>query len=326
MTLTPLRDDLRLLPGPAAPDGTPSWTLYDPAAHRFIRLGWTEFEILARWALGEAEAVAAAIRAETPLSVSADDVARMLDFAARAELLRPLDPTSSLRLGQRVAQARLAPHLWLLKNYLFLRVTLLNPDRLLARLLPWVSWAFRPWFPALLAALSALGLFLVGRRWDMFTHEMSYVFSAEGALMVAVALSLAKVAHEFGHGLAARHFGCRVPAMGVALLVMWPVLWTDVTDSWKLTDRRQRLAIDAAGMAAEIMLAVAASVLWGLLPDGALRSAVFLLSGSTWLLTLAVNLNPFMRFDGYFLLSDSLRRHGGGRAAGPAAGAVAGQA
>ena len=107
-----------------------------------------------------------------------------------------------------------------------------------------------------------------------------------------------------GHGLMTKRFGCRVPAMGVALLVMWPVLWTDTNDAWRLTDRRKRLAIDAAGMLAEITLAVVASLAWSVLPDGPVRTGAFLLSSSTWVLTVLVNVNPLMRFDGYFLLSD----------------------
>ena len=56
----------------------------------------------------------------------------------------------------------------------------------------------------------------------------------------------------------------------------------------------------------ELAIAAFASLLWSFLPEGALRSAAFLLATTTWLLTLGVNLNPFMRFDGYFLLSDLL--------------------
>ncbi len=304
--LPPLRDDLRLLPGPPAADGSPTWTLYDPAGHRFLRLGWLEFEILARWERGDPATIAAAVAAETPVAASPGDVTELVRFASRAGLLRPLGAESSHMLAEQARLGRLAPHRWLLKNYLFLRVPLVDPDRLLVAMLPWVEWAFRPWFPLVLAAAAAVGLTLVGRHWDAFTHGLSYAFSPEGALMTAVALSLAKVVHEFGHGLAARRYGCRVPAMGVGFLVMWPVLWTDVTDSWKLADRRQRMVIDAAGMAAEILLAVVASIVWSLLPDGPARSAVFLLAGSTWLMTLVVNLNPVMRFDGYFLLSDWL--------------------
>jgi putative peptide zinc metalloprotease protein len=118
-------------------------------------------------------------------------------------------------------------------------------------------------------------------------------------------MSLSKVVHELGHALAANHFGCRVPAMGFALLLGMPVLWTDVTDSWRLPHRRERLIIDAAGMIAEMTLAVLATILWSVLPDGAVRSGAYMLASTAWLITLGINLNPFMRFDGYYLLADS---------------------
>jgi putative peptide zinc metalloprotease protein len=85
-----------------------------------------------------------------------------------------------------------------------------------------------------------------------------------------------------------------------------PVLWTDVTDAWRLSRRSERLLIDAAGMLAELTLAALATLLWSVLPDGALRSGAYLLASTAWLITLTINLNPFMRFDGYYLLSDSL--------------------
>src|SRR5688500_3708598 len=119
-------------------------------------------------------------------------------------------------------------------------------------------------------------------------------------------MSFAKVLHELGHAYTAHRHGCRVPAMGAAFLVLWPVLYTDTNEAWKVASRNARLQIGAAGMAAELALAACATLLWSFLPDGPLRSGVFLLSTSTWIITLAVNLSPFMRFDGYFLLSHLL--------------------
>lgn len=102
------------------------------------------------------------------------------------------------------------------------------------------------------------------------------------------------------HGiLAAAQF-----AMGVAFLVLCPVLWTDTTDAWRLVRARDRLVIDCAGMVAEIMLATLATIIWSIVPDGPLRDGLFTLSSSTWILTLSVNLSPLMRFDGYYILSD----------------------
>ena len=177
------------------------------------------------------------------------------------------------------------------------------PSGAAARLL---GFFFTRGFVTLLLCLAVLGFYLIGRQWETYTHSFLHLFSLEGAAEVGIALAFAKAIHEFGHGIVAKRLGCRVPGMGVALLVMWPMLWTDVTNSWRLTGRHQRLLIDAAGVMAELVLAVAASLAWSILPDGPARSAAFMLSGSTWLITLAVNVNPLMRFDGYFLLSDFL--------------------
>ena len=47
--LPPLREEIAIFRGPAALDGSPSYTLHDPARNRFYRLGWPEFEIISRW-------------------------------------------------------------------------------------------------------------------------------------------------------------------------------------------------------------------------------------------------------------------------------------
>ena len=304
--LPPLREDLRLLPGPRGADGAPTWTLHDPAANRFLRIGWLEFEILQRWGLGTASAVAEAIRRATPIAVSADDVLEFLRFAERCEILHAEDPAASERLARAAAARRVGPATWLLKNYLFVRIPLIAPDGFLRATLPLAERLFSRRFLGVVLATALLGLYLIGRQWDAFTHSFLHLLTPEGAVLGGGALLLAKLVHEFGHGYAARLAGCRVPAMGIAFLVMVPVLWTDTTDAWRLTSRRQRLLIDAGGMLAELALAAFASVLWSVLPDGPLRTGVFLLAGTTWVMTLAVNLNPLMRFDGYFLLSDAL--------------------
>ena len=304
--LPPLREDLRLLPGPTSRDGAPTWTLHDPARHRFFRIGWLQFEILSRWGLGRSDTVAGSIAAETTIRAKEADVASLVRFANQAGLLAPLGEHGTRRLMAEAERRRMSAGSWMLKNYLFLRVRLLNPDRLLAWLLTYVGFLYTLGFAIAIGLLALVALHLVGQQWDAYWHSFQDLFSLEGALMVGAALTGAKVVHELGHGLTARHFGCRVPAMGVALLVLWPVLWTDTTDAWRLTDRRQRLAIDAAGMASEVVLAVIATLAWTILPDGPARTAAFLLSSSTWIITVLVNSNPLMRFDGYYLLSDWL--------------------
>ena len=82
------------------------------------------------------------------------------------------------------------------------------------------------------------------------------------------------------------------------------MLYTDVSDAWRVKSRKQRLLIGAAGIFVEFYIAIICTFLWSFLPDGSYRSAVFFMATTSWIWTLAINVNPFMKFDGYYLLAD----------------------
>lgn len=299
-----LRPDLRLYRGPLSGSGGPTWTVHDPLANRFYRLSWVEFEILSRWSLGSGTRIVQAVNAETTLSLTAEQVEAFGQFAWAHNLFEARTADDSRRLAQQRQASHAGWMKWLLQNFLFFRVPLFRPDAFLDRTLPLVAWVFDRRVLWSLAALGGLGVYLVSRQWTHFVHGFDYAYSTAGVLTVGAVLVAVKALHELGHGYAARRFGCHVPVMGVGLLVFFPVFWTDVTQAWKLADKRQRLLVDAAGILVELGIAAAATVLWALLPDGTLRSSMHLLASATWVTTLLVNLNPFMRFDGYFMLSD----------------------
>lgn len=304
--LAPLRHGLRLHPGPRLYDGSPSWTLEDPARGRYFRLAWAEAEIYNRWHLGSADAIADAVAACTTLHVIAEDVESFAGFLDQCQLLQVSGEQGLRSLRQRHERPAQSWAGWLLGNYLSIRVPLLRPDRFLSRTLPWVKPLLGRRFALASLAAAVLGLYLVAQQWDSFVHTFLHFFSLEGAMLAALTLALTKTLHEFGHAYACKQQGCRVPTMGVAFLVMWPVLYTDASGGWRLPQRRQRLAIGAAGMLTELYLAAWALLAWSFLDDGPMRSAAFMLASTTWIMTLAVNLNPLMRFDGYFLFSDVL--------------------
>jgi putative peptide zinc metalloprotease protein len=304
--LPPLRDEVGLYPGPRALDGSPTWTLHDPARNQFFRIGWPEFEILSRWDAGDAATLAERVRRETTLDVDGDHVSDVARFLMGHDLTRSSDARGTASLLAKAARLRQHWAMWLLKNYLFLRIPLVRPDRWLSAAYPWVRGVFTPAFRLSVLLVALLSLYLVARRWDEYLDTFSYLFSLEGAVSFALTLTALKVVHELGHAFTAKRYGCRVPSMGVAFLVLWPVLYTDVTESWKLASRRQRLAVGVAGVTAELVCAVFATFAWSFLPDGPLRSAAFLISTTIWISTLLLNLSPFMRFDGYFVFSDWL--------------------
>lgn len=302
--LPPLRDELVLERGPALRGGSPTWTLYDPSAHRFYRLGWVEFEVLSRWHLRRPAQIAARIREETTLEVEPEDVERVAAFLGSSELLRTGTVQATERFLARKASMRHGWFTTLLHNYLFIRIPLIRPDRALGALVPILSFVYTRAFLAVTVLAGLLGLYLALRQWDSFSASFPWFFSLEGAALAGAALLASKMLHELGHGLTAKRYGCRVPSMGVALLVMAPVLYTDTSGAWRLPERRKRLAIGFAGVAAECCLAAYALLAWSFLPEGLLRSVVFVWATTTWVLTILINMSPFMRFDGYYLFAD----------------------
>lgn len=306
MALPPLRQELSLHAGAPAPDGSPTWTLQDPVSNRFYQLSWPAFEILSRWHLNEVDALTEAVNTTTTLTVSQDDVKGVVEFLSQHHLLRMQSADDTARLERYRIATTPGKAKWLLKNYLFFRLPLVRPQRLLDFLAPAFALVFTQKFWWVVAGILATGIYLVSRQWDAFIHTFSSYSGWQAFIGIGLALSFAKILHELGHALTAHYYGCRVPTMGVAFLVLFPVLYTDTNDSWKLPSQRARLHIASAGMLAELVLACCATLLWSFLPEGHLKTGVFLLATSTWIITLLINASPFMRFDGYFLLADFL--------------------
>jgi putative peptide zinc metalloprotease protein len=305
--LPPLRQEIRIERGAALVNGAPSWTLFDPVKHSFYQLGRIEFQIFSHWAQGRLGKLREALAAEGVPEEQMDvELTRVLDFSLAHNLTQaPLGDSVATFTAERSRQ-RKAWWKWMVDNYLFFRIPLVRPAAFLERTVDRVGpiysakalWGF--------VALALLGLYLVSRQWDAFMASFLYFFSWQGLIAYGFGLSSVKLIHELGHAYTATRYGVRVPSMGVSFLVMFPVLYTDVTGAWQLRSRRQRLAIDCAGVTAELMVATISTLIWVMLPEGPIRSVFFVLATSSWIMSLAINLNPFMRFDGYYVLSDLL--------------------
>lgn len=301
-----LREDLTLHQGPPDQGGAPTWTLHDPARNQYFSLDWVAFEVIARLSLGSIQTICSRVNAETMLRLEPADVLPVLEFLERNELVQRTDFESTIAFAKKHQSTETSWSQKFLHGYLFFRIPLVRPDAWLAWCLPRVQFLFSAYFLKLTLLVGLVGMWGVYRQWDSFQRTLVDTLSLDGLLGYGGALVLIKVLHELGHALMAKRFGCRVPIMGVAFLVMWPTAYTDVTESWKLSSHRQRLLIAAAGMATELMMACWMLLAWVLLPPGHLRDSAFFLATTSLIATLAINASPLMRFDGYFLLCDFL--------------------
>ena len=106
--------------------------------------------------------------------------------------------------------------------------------------------------------------------------------------------------HELGHASACKYFGIRHGCIGFGLYLNFPVLYTDVTEVWKL-NRAQRCVVNLAGVYFQSYWLII--LLIGFLITGSdiLRYLILLMN-----LGFLMTLTPFFKFDGYWIASDLL--------------------
>ena len=194
-----------------------------------------------------------------------------------------------------------------LANPMALRFPLVDPDRVLGRVVAWVprrAWGFllAAWF-----VLIGFGVFNAVMQWEPLTRDITRLaFTPEYIGMLFIVFPLMKVLHEIGHGIAIRAQGGQCHEMGLMLLVLMPIPYVDASHSTGFRDKHRRMLVAAAGMITELGIASIALYFWIHTEPGLLRiflQEVVLVAGIS---TLLFNINPLLRLDGYYILSDWL--------------------
>ncbi len=288
-------------------DGTETVILKEPVSERFFRLSLFEFDLL-KMLDGTISVEQAVQRLKARgLYYSPEEAQTIVTRAAQFGLLlgtKVHTAKNMLALKERMKKAKSAQRL---SSYYFFSLPLLNPDNFLGR----TVWIFRllcnKWTAGLLAIAAPIALYLIVAGFPRLQREYLFFFNLENLLCLWAMIILTKLVHEFSHAYTAKSFGLHVPQMGVALLLFLPCLFCNTTDAWQLADRRQRMAISAAGILAEAVLAVIATFIWYFSKPGIINSLAFYLMTISMVSTIIFNANPLIKFDGYFILMDYLQ-------------------
>jgi multidrug resistance efflux pump len=189
---------------------------------------------------------------------------------------------------------------------LHLRLSAFDPDALLDRLVGKVRLGFTPGFVALSAALILVGLGMAIDNRAEIARDVVRLYGVEAVLAAWLALFVVTAAHEFAHGLACKHFGGHVREMGVLLIYFHPAFYCNVSDAWLFPEKSRRLWVTAAGPYVELVLWALAVLTWRLTDSAVWLNWIALVVAATSGIRLFFNLNPLIRLDGYYLLSDAL--------------------
>ena len=306
--ITPfIRQDLNISSGPVQEDGSASWLLYDTLRNKYFSINRNAIFLLRNWVGGEDIEKFIERAKKLNLDVSSEEIKDFIKFLNLNNLVikKSEDDVQKL-LDQKKATNK---H-WLLKlihNYLFFKIPFFRPDVWLESSLPFVKFLASRFTRSIIYILGIIGIFITIQNYESFLNTFSYFFNLNGFIIFGFTVVIVKALHELGHAYVAKNFGCNVSSIGLAMLVFFPFLYTDTTDAWKLTSHRKRLLINFAGMLTELHLALLATFIWSISPEGVLKSAAFFIATTSWISSLLINISPFMRFDGYYVLSDMLK-------------------
>lgn len=243
--------------------------------------------------------------------VSSQEILALIQRWQIAGLLQEAGSNATARILAAQQRARGGHLIGGLSRVLYFKVHAFDPDPLLSLIYPWVRWLFQPFGIALaVCALLSAGL-LITARFEQFTsqpelQDFHAFFNLQNIFWLWLAVGIVKVLHEFGHGLTCKHFGGECHAMGLLFMCFTPCMYCDVSDSWMLPNKWHRIAIAAAGIYVELLVASLATFVWWCTAPGVLHCIAFsaMVFGSVQ--TILINANPLMRFDGYYVLSDYL--------------------
>jgi putative peptide zinc metalloprotease protein len=302
-----LRPDLIAVP--VEMSGCTTWLVKDPATLEHFQFSAEEYALVnwLRHSVSIAELRRRFAAQFPPQTISPQAVWDFLSRLHGAGLLIGDGVGQGCELLRRMRRDR--ARRWALSwtTLLAIRFRGVDPDAFLTAAHRRLSWLFSP--ATLLAALVVVlyAASLVMGHFDEFRQrlpELSALLDARNLPWLLIAIGAVKVLHELGHALACKHLGGEVRELGLMLLVFAPCLYCDVSDAWRLKSKWQRIAVSAAGMLAEILLAALAAIVWWHAQPGVTQLVAMNTMIVCTIGTLMVNGNPLLRYDGYYILSD----------------------
>jgi putative peptide zinc metalloprotease protein len=297
-TLPRLREDL-VVSRQESPAGL-SYVVKDPTAGRFFKFKEPEYFIVQQF---DGRTEAAEIRRRSEERFGAPLSERGLnEFTNRLLSLGLLERGNGEKEAERTGRAPGRVR----GNVFYLRLHAFNPDRLLAWLLRRVPFLVTGTFVVISASLVVLGAIVTASNWPEIVHDFRRLYRPGALALIWTTLMGVIVLHEFAHGLTCKRFGGRVNEMGILLLFLQPTMYCNVSDAWLFPHKSWRLWVTFAGAYFEIVVWAAATVIWRVTDQSTLLNFLALVVMATSGVKTLFNLNPLIKLDGYYLLSDWL--------------------
>ena len=282
------------------------YVLEDPFNNQFFRLRPEAYDFVSRLRPDRTvEAVWEECLSRSPDDAPGqEDAIQLLGQLYFANLLYFDAPGDSEALFERYRKRRERQIRSTLLSVMFMRIPLLDPDPFLKRVMPLLRVLVSPLAALVWFAVVGTALKVVIDNFDGAANQTQAILAPDNLALLYLGLVVVKTVHEFGHAIVCRRFGGEVHTMGVMLLVFTPLPYMDATSSWAFRSRWSRALVGAAGMISELFVAALATFVWANTGAGAVNSLAYNMMFVASISTVIFNINPLLRFDGYYILSD----------------------
>jgi putative peptide zinc metalloprotease protein len=153
--------------------------------------------------------------------------------------------------------------------------------------------------PLSLAIFLTSSIFLDGLYLINSSNAISYTsFDIVDLMYIGFIFFISVIVHEFGHASASNYFGIKHGHIGIGLYLHMPVFYADVSEAWRLA-RMQRVVIDLAGIYFQLIFLIPFIILDWISPNTIFQYLIYSIN-----ISFLFDLNPFFKFDGYWVFSD----------------------
>ncbi len=288
--------------------GSKWYVLRDPFSNQFYRLRPRTYQFVSRLnASRTLEEVWKEDMSRDPENAPGQgDIIELLAQLYHANLLHYNLAANSVKLFERYKKKKQRIIKANLMNIMFFRIPLFDPDEFLKRLMPFIRFLLNPYGAAAWVLMLLLGLKVAIDNFAQLQVQSQGILSPSNLFLLYVGLVIIKTIHEFGHAFVVRRFDGEVHTMGVMFLIFNPLPYMDASAAWSFRNKWKRVLVGSAGMIFELFVAACAIIIWAFTGPGIIHSLAYNMVFIASVSTILFNINPLLRFDGYYILSDLL--------------------
>lgn len=284
------------------------YVLYEPFTNQYYRLPRGAYDFVSRLSPDKTvgEVWGSMLKNGEGEMPGQGEVIEMLAQLYQANMLMYVGADDGAKLFERNRKQRQKKVKASLLNIFFLKVPLFDPDALLNRLRWLIACLISKPFALVWLLTVCIAAKYGVENFDALKDSAQGFLSPSNIGWVYVCTVFVKLLHEFGHASVVKRYGGEVHTLGVMFMLLVPLPYVDATASWSFRKKSRRVLVGAAGMLTEFFIASVALILWANLGGGIAKSLAYNVLIMASVSTVLFNINPLMRFDGYYMLTDLL--------------------